>query len=110
MGVVEKIIGGAMIILGVLILLEIFKVFSLALPFDKVLIGAGLMILFQVVNIIMMRIESGGVEPIHMFTAAIFSLPAAAYIVSVYVIPILPESLPMIVAVLMIAEGMYAMH
>jgi len=110
MGVLEKIIGGAMIILGVLVILEIFNVFSLALPFDKVLIGAGLMILFQIVNIIMMRIESGGVEPVHMITAVVFAAPAAAYIVSVFLVPFLTESLPMIVAVLMIAEGMYAMH
>jgi len=47
---------------------------------------------------------------VHMITAVVFAAPAAAYIVSVFLVPFLTESLPMIVAVLMIAEGMYAMH
>ena len=110
MGVLEKIIGVAMLGLSALILLEEFKIYSISLPFDKILIGAILMIILQIFNIIMLKITGGEIDVIHFITAIIFIAPAAAYLVSVFFIPLLVESLPIILGVMMIAEGIYAMH
>ena len=106
MGLIEKILAFVMIPLSILIFLEQINVFSISFFIDKILIGAILMILLQLLTIIQQKITNGHFGLVTIVTSVIFIMPAGLYlthlVVSVYI--------PLILAVFMLAEALYALH
>ncbi len=110
MGLIEKGIAIVMLPLSVLIILEAIGIFYLGLPVDKALIGASLMIAFQVVALLFLKIEAGHIRPINYVTAIIFIVPAASYIINIYFPFVEDKIIPLILGIMMLCEGVYGMH
>jgi hypothetical protein len=110
MGILEKSMALVMLPLGILIVLEELGIVSLNILFDKALIGAVLMIVFQVINLILSKVQNNVLTFMTVITGLIFIIPASYYIVSfffgLYTIPLFT----MILAVMMSVEALYALH
>ncbi|MFH1276522.1 MAG: hypothetical protein ABIH82_05405 [Candidatus Woesearchaeota archaeon] len=113
---INKLLAILMLPVGTYIILEELKIYALNLPVNSLLIGAILMVLLQVLNLVLASAnqsggeETGGVKPITILTSIFFILPAAAYFLSLVMIIPLKEYIPMFLGVLMIAESLYALH
>ena len=110
MGVVEKVLSLVMLPLGILIVLEEIGLYSLSLPFDKVLIGAILMIALQVINLIMLRIQNGTLTFINLVTGSIFIVIGGAYLASNFFGFFVFDGIRLILGVVMMVEALYALH
>ena len=106
----NKLIALPLLIVSVFGLLEFFKVYSLPINFDVLLIGAGLMIVLHIVNLIMAQVNQNKISLMHIITAIVFVIPAIGYIVNYFFSFLLFNEIPLILSVLMLAEGLYAMH
>lgn len=110
MNILTKLLAIIMLPLSILIILESTGLFSLALPFDKVFIGAILMIALQLLNLILLKINKGLLRFINIITTLVFILPAVAYILSTIMGFYLFESVPLIIGIIMFIEALYALH
>lgn len=109
MGVIGKIFAFLMLPLSILMILEYFKVFSFALPVDKVFLGAGLMTALQLITLTMVMIHQGKILIMNIITAVIFIGTAAAAVVF-KLTGGLKEELVLVLAVIMLVEALYALH
>jgi len=109
MGVLEKILAIIMLPISILIVLEAIDMFSIGLPFDKLLIGAGLMIILQVITLLFLKLHGGELRPINLVIAGVLILPAGAYIASYFLAFNIPN-LPIILGIVMFVEALYAFH
>ncbi|MFH1409158.1 MAG: hypothetical protein ABIH34_04585 [Nanoarchaeota archaeon] len=101
---------GAIVIfpLSIIIILEVLGVYTVPLPFDKILIGALLMIAFQVINVAMLGIQNGHVSIMQILTGILLILPPVAYFFQSF-IPF-GAQIPLILGVMMFTESLYALH
>jgi hypothetical protein len=110
MGIIEKPLAIAMIPVSIMIILEEIEILSLNLPFDKVLIGALLIIALQVINVILIRTQNGTITIMNVITSIVLIVPAAGYIVSSIFGIFSIVNLPLIIGVMMFVEAIYALH
>ncbi len=113
MSLIHKTLAIIMLPLGALILLENFNSFSLDIVIDKLLLAAILMILLQISSLIHIKANQQEIKAINLITFVIFILPAALYLLhyfALFALSFLQESLPLILAILMLAEAVYALH
>ncbi len=110
MGLIEKALAIVMIPISVLIILEAFNVYQIALPFDKILLGAILMVLLQVFVLINMKMHDQDIRMINIITVIVFMLPGALYIINLYYPIIENNIIPILLGVMMFGEALYAMH
>jgi len=109
MGFLEKILAIIMLPISVLVVLEATEIFSIGLPFDKLLIGAGLMIVLQIMTLLFLKLHGGELRPINLIIAAVLIFPAGAYLVS-YFLAFNISYLPIILGIVMFVEALYAFH
>ena len=109
MGSIEKIISVAMLPLGVLIILERFDVFSISLPVNKIILGAALMIVLQLVTTISIHGHNGKPSVMSNVTRGIFMIIAIAAIIF-QVTGKFTSEVPLILGIMMIVEALYALH
>lgn len=95
--------------LSIIILLEKIELFTIDIAFDKVLIGAFLMILLQIITLIMLNVHHGKPTTMNIITACIFIIIAVAAIISA-ITELLPSIIQTIMAVTMFVEALYALH
>jgi len=110
MTLVNKIFAIVMLPFSLLIILEGTGLLKLGLPFNAVLIGAILMIALQVLNLVFAKTHNGHLSIMNIITAAVFIAPAAAYFLAALFGLFLEANIPIIVGVMMLAEGLYALH
>jgi len=110
MAIIGKIFAIAMFPLSIIIILDALGVFSLDLPFNKVLISAVLMIALQVLTLIFLRINHGRLGIMQFLTAGIFILAALVAVFSDFVSFLPSDKLPLILGVVMFVEALYALH
>jgi len=106
---IGKIFAIVMLVLSMLILLEELNIFSFEFPISKIIIGAALMIVLQVITIIMLNVHHSRPTIMNILTASIFILIALAAIISVTT-GFLPKEMPIIMSVTMFVEALYALH
>ncbi|MFH1175033.1 MAG: hypothetical protein V1725_07930 [archaeon] len=104
-----KILGISLLPFSILIALEELNLFSLTLPFDKVVVGAILMIALQFITIIMLGIHKQGIRTINIITAVVFIIPAVLALFRSF-FPGIAQPILLIMAVMMFTEGVYALH
>ena len=110
MEIINKFLAILMLPVSILIILEQMKVFSIEFFIDKLLIGAILMILLQLLSLLFVGQNQEGIKAINIITSVIFIIPAVAYIASLFLVIPFSEHLPMIIGVMMLAEAVYALH
>lgn len=110
MGALEIPLAIAMIPISILIILEETAIYTLNLPFDKVLIGALLIIALQLINVILLRIQNNTLTFMNVITAIVLTVPAGYYIFSSFFGFYTIANLPLIVGVMMFVESIYALH
>jgi len=111
MGIVGKLFAIVMFPLSILIVLEKLGLYTLALPIDidKVLIGAALMIALQVITLIMLKISNEKLTFMNIITGLIFIATAVAAVLSMQYGSYTKEA-PIVLAVMMFVEALYALH
>ena len=110
MALIGKVFAIAMFPLSIIIILESLDGFSLELPFNKVIIGAVLMIALQVLTLIFLKINHGRLGIMQYLTAGIFILAALVAVFSDFVSFLPSDKLPLILGVIMFVEALYALH
>lgn len=110
MGILEKIFSAAMIPIGLLIILRETGIYSLNLPVDIVLIGAILIILLQLINVVLLRTQNGTLTAMNVVTAIVLIIPAAFYLSFSIFGFFSIENIPLIIGVMMFVEAIYALH
>lgn len=110
MNLITKILAIAMLALGILIILEAVGVFTISLPFDKLLIGAFIMIALQLLSIILQVVHRSPIRLINILIFIIFIIPAVAYLLSDYLGQFIENILPLVLGVMMLIEALYALH
>lgn len=110
MGLIEKILAIAMIPLSMLIILESMGLYSIWMPIDKGILGAGIMALLQIINLASLKMKNKRLTFMNMLTGSVFILVAAAYFVGNYLGYYQIDSLPVILGVMMFVEALYALH
>lgn len=111
MGLIGKIFAIMMFPLGILIILESLKVYSLNLGVNKIFIGAALMIILQLITIFMVHTNQKNLSFMNILTAFIFISVAIYAILSVILkFGALQKEIPLILGLIMFIEGLYALH
>lgn len=110
MGFIEKLFAIVMLPLSILIIMETTGIFSLDLFFDKVFIGAILMIALQLLTLFFVKKHHSSLRGMNIVTFIVLILPALAYIFSGVFNNFLKEQLPLILGVMMFVEAIYALH
>ena len=110
MEVINKLMAIIMLPLSVLIILEAMDIFSIESPFDKLLIASILMIVLQLLSIIFASTNQEGLTLVNYLTLIIFSLPAIAYVLTLFFALPFENHIPIILGVMMLAEAIYALH
>lgn len=110
MGFIGKAFAFVMFPLSILIVLEATGAFTLNLPFNKIFIGAILMIGLQLLTLIFVKAHHGHLSFMNIATCVIFMLPAAIYLLSSLFGNFLQTSIPLILGVMMFVEALYALH
>ncbi len=110
MTMIAKVLSFCMLPISILIVLESMGLYTLHLPFDKILIGAILMIALQIFSLVMALTHQGGMGVMNIITFIVFMIPAVAYLASFFFGITLFTSLPMILGILMFVESLYALH
>ena len=110
MSIFEKPLAIAMLLVGILIILEEIEVFTLNLPIDKVFIGAILIIALQLINVILLRTQNGTITIMNVVTSIVLIVPAAIYIVSSIFGIFSIVNISLIIGVMMFVEALYALH
>ena len=110
MTLINKVFAIAMLPFSLLIILEATKVLSIDMPFNKVLVGAILMITLQLLNIIFAKAHNGKLTIMNIITFVIFMAPPLAYFGAVLFGDFLEGNIPLILGVMMLVEGLYALH
>jgi len=110
MGIPDKIFSIAMLPVGILIILEEIGIYALNLPFDKVLIGAILLIAMQIINVILLRTQNGTITIMNVVTSIVLIVPAAVYLVSSLFGIFSIVNISLIIGVMMFVEALYALH
>lgn len=111
MGFVGKLFAIFMFPLSIIIVLEELGIYSVALPIpvDKVVIGAALMVLLQILTIIMLHTDTGGSSFMNYVTAIIFIGSAVGAYFS-GMLGFYPKESHIILGVMMFVEALYALH
>jgi len=111
MTLINKVFAIAMLPFSLLIILEATKVLSIDMPFNKVLVGAILMITLQLLNIIFAKAHNGKLTVMNIITFVVFMAPPLAYFGAVlFGGDFLEGNIPLILGVMMLVEGLYALH
>jgi len=110
MGILEIPLAIAMIPVSILIILEEIGIYSLNLPFDKVLIGAILIIALQLINVILLRTQNGTLTIMNVVTSIVLIVPAAYYIFSSIFGFFSIVNISLIIGVMMFVEAIYSLH
>jgi|TARA_B100001971_G_C18239700_1_gene569906 hypothetical protein len=110
MGVVGKAFAIVMLPLGILIILEAMGIYSLNIFFDKVFIGAILIIALQLSTLFFAKKYHGSITAMSIVTLIVFAIPAVLYIFSGLFGGFLIEFLPLIIGTVMIVDTIYALH
>jgi hypothetical protein len=110
MGFIGKLFAIVMFPLGLLIILEATGVWSLKLPFDKILLGALLMIILQLITLFLLKMTYSKLGMMNFMTATIFILTALAAIFRTYLGSTISNIMPLILGVMMFVEALYALH
>jgi len=110
MGLIGKTFAIIMFPLSILIVLETAGIFSIALPFDKILVGAILMIVLQLLTLIFMRIHSANPTLMNYATAGVFMAVAAITLAAGFLSLSFQNAMPMILGVMMFVEALYALR
>jgi hypothetical protein len=110
MGLIEKIFAIAMLPLSILIILEWTGIFSLKIAYGTFLIGAVITLAYQIINLVMLRIQNGHLSPMQIASFVVFILPAVAYIVTLSGIAIEILPIPLVLGVMMLVEGLYGLQ
>lgn len=110
MGFIGKLFAIVMFPLGLLIILEATGVWSLKLPFDKILLGALLMIILQLITLFLLKMTYSKLGMMNFTTATIFILTALAAIFRTYLGSTISNIMPLILGVMMFVEALYALH
>lgn len=95
---------------GIFIILEHTNIYNLAVPFDKALIGAILMIITQAVTLISLKIYSGSLGFRNYLSTVLLLSPAFYYFASLLISLPLKDIMPIIMGVTMFVEGTYAFN
>jgi hypothetical protein len=110
MAFIGKAFAIVMFPLSIIIVCEALDIFSVQLPFDKVLVGAILMIVLQALTMIFMRLHQGNPTIMNYFTAGIFVAVALASILVNFLELSFADKVPLILGVIMFVEALYALH
>jgi hypothetical protein len=110
MGFIGKAFAIVMFPLSILIICEALGIFSVPLPFDKVLVGAILMVVLQILTLIFMKMHHGSPKIMNYFTAAIFIMVAASALIASFLELPFADKVPLILGVIMFVEALYALH
>jgi len=110
MGLIGKIFAIVMFPLSILIIFEALGTFSLSLPFNKVIIGAVLMIALQLLTLIFLKINHGKLGLMQYITAGIFIAIALVACFSGFVKFLPTDRVPLILGAVMLVEALYALH
>ena len=109
MGFIGKIFAVVMFPLAVLIVLEKLGIYSLSLPIDKVILGAIVMIVLQLLTVTMVNKTYGKHSVMSIATTIIFIGTAVLAICSV-IFGFYAKEIPLILAIMMLVEALYALH
>ena len=105
-----KVFGIVMLPISLVILLSELDIYIINLPFDVVLIGAVLMIAFQLINVFLAKAHNGTIGIMQIITSVLFILPALVFLITEFTGIAIIEKINLIVGVMMLAESMYALH
>jgi hypothetical protein len=109
MGFIGKSFAIVMMPLSILIILENMQIYSVTLPVDKVLVGAGLMIVLQLITLFMVHKNTEGLGVMNFVTAFVFIGTAIAAVVSGY-FSFYPKETVFTLGLMMFFESIYALH
>jgi len=110
MSLINKLLAILMLPLGILIVLESAGIYALGIGMDKAFIGAILMIVLQVMNIVMLKVNSGEFRLMNGVALIEFVIPAVLYLISEFIsIPGI-STIPMILGIMMVVEAIYGLH
>jgi hypothetical protein len=97
-----------MVPLSIIILLEQIGVYALQLPFDKLLVGAILMIALEIITLIGVIINYKKPSITNMIAVVAFLTPPLIYLGHLFIGYANPSYIPLIMAVTMFGETIYA--
>ena len=110
MGLIGKAFACIMFPLSILIIFDALQVLSIKLPFDKILVGALLMIALQVLTLVFLKINHGKLGIMQFLTAGVFCLVALLAVSSSTLSLSFAAQMPLILGVVMFVETIYALH
>jgi len=110
MGIIGKSFAIVMFPLSILIVLETAGIFSITLPFDKIIIGAILMIALQLLTLIFMKLHHSNPSLMNYVTAGVFMAVAVITLAADFLSLSFQASMPIILGVMMFVEALYALH
>jgi len=112
MGIIGKAMAIVMLPLSILIVLESLELFTLNIGFNKVFLGAILMIVLQIITLVMVKVYHGEMSIMNFVTFGVFVIPAATYLLSslISLSTTMQQVIPLVIGVMMLIESVYALH
>lgn len=110
MSILIKVLAVVMLPLSILVILTSVNIKLLNLPFNLTFLGVIIMIIFQILNFVFIKMFNEEIHLMQIITGFIFIIPAVAYLISIFTTPILPGYLEVILGTTMCAESLYALH
>jgi len=109
MGVIGKSFAFVMFPLSILIVLEELNIYSIYLPINKVILGAVLMIILEIITLVMLFYAYGKPSVMNVVTALVFILTSVAAIGS-GVFGLFQKEVAVVLGVMMFVGALYALH
>lgn len=111
MGIIGKTFAIVMFPLSIIIVLEELKIYSIAFPINKIVIGAIIMIMLQLITLFMVNKDMGNLSFMNIMTAIIFiGIAMIAGLINLLKLNIFPKEISIILGIIMFVEALYALH
>ena len=109
---INKILSFIALLLGILAALKYFRIYDTAsiIPYDIFLIGAGYLILMQIISYSMVHISNEGTTFMGKLIKTILAIPGIIYITNIFYPINTGFDLEIIIALFLFTEGLYGLH
>lgn len=108
----NKILSFIALPLGILVALKYFGIYDITaiIPYDIFLIGAGYLVLMQIISYVMVHNSNKGTTFMGKFIKTVLAIPGILYIFNIFYPINIGFNLEIIIALFLFTEGLYGLH
>lgn len=112
MRIVTLILAIVMLPLSLIILINELTPYTLNIPIkiDLLLIAAILMIVLQLLNLVFLMMNNAALRPMNIVLLIVFIIPSSLYFLEFFLSISFLDVLPLVMAIMMFVESLYALH